>query len=85
MYSYKMRKVAIQIERKKIRRKGVHAKSKTSQLKSSKNYKKLYRGQGWEDLKHQVKQVLKVVVEVAYVRIILILLSVVMVALERKV
>ena len=41
-----MRKVAIQIERKKIRRKGIHAKSKTSQLKSSKNYKKLNRGQG---------------------------------------
>ena len=27
-------------------RPGVHAKSKTSKLKSSKNYKKLYRGQG---------------------------------------
>lgn len=33
-------------EKKKVRRKGVHAKSKTSKLKSSKNYKKLYRGQG---------------------------------------
>ena len=32
-----MRKVAIQIEKKKVRRKGVHAKSKTSKLKSSKN------------------------------------------------
>ena len=32
--------------KKRIRRKGVHAKSKTSRLKSSKNYKKLYRGQG---------------------------------------
>ena len=32
-----MRKVAIQIEKKKVRRKGVHAKSKTSQLKP-KNY-----------------------------------------------
>jgi len=31
---------------KKISRPGVHAKSKTSNLKSSKNYKKLYRGQG---------------------------------------
>jgi len=30
----------------KIRRKGVHAKSKSSSLKSSKNYKKKYRGQG---------------------------------------
>jgi hypothetical protein len=27
-------------------RPGVHAKSKTSKLKSSKNYKKLYGGQG---------------------------------------
>jgi hypothetical protein len=26
----------------------VHAKSKTSKLKSSKNYKKLNRGQGWK-------------------------------------
>ena len=30
----------------KIKRKGIHAKSKTSLLKSSKNYKKLSRGQG---------------------------------------
>ena len=30
----------------KIRRKGVHAKSKTSKLKSSKNYVKQYRRQG---------------------------------------
>jgi len=29
-----------------IKRPGVHAKSQTSSLKSSKNYKKLYRGQG---------------------------------------
>ena len=43
---WQMRKVATQIEKKKIRRKGVHAKSKTSKLKSSKNYKKLNRGQG---------------------------------------
>jgi len=31
---------------KKVKRKGVHAKSKTSNLKGSKNYKKRYRGQG---------------------------------------
>jgi len=31
---------------KKIKRKGIHAKSKTSHLKQSKNYKKKYRGQG---------------------------------------
>jgi hypothetical protein len=30
----------------KVRRPGVHAKSKTSHLKSSKNYKKPYVGQG---------------------------------------
>ena len=30
----------------KVKRPGVHAKSKTSNLKESKNYKKLYRGQG---------------------------------------
>jgi hypothetical protein len=31
---------------RKVRRKGIHAKSKTSHLKGSKNYKKKYRGQG---------------------------------------
>lgn len=30
----------------KVRRKGIHAKSKSSSLKSSKNYRKKYRGQG---------------------------------------
>ena len=30
----------------KIKRPGVHAKSKTSNLKSSKNYIKRYKGQG---------------------------------------
>jgi hypothetical protein len=30
----------------KVKRKGVHAKTKTSQSKSSKNYVKLYKGQG---------------------------------------
>lgn len=30
----------------KVSRPGVHAKSKTSKLKSSKNYKKLYGAQG---------------------------------------
>lgn len=33
-------------ERTKKSRPGVHAKSKTSKLKSSKNYKKRYKGQG---------------------------------------
>ena len=31
---------------KNQKRPGVHAKTKTSSLKSSKNYKKKYRGQG---------------------------------------
>tara|TARA_R100000742_G_C4202038_1_gene30853 strand:- start:218 stop:358 length:141 start_codon:yes stop_codon:yes gene_type:complete len=34
------------LERKKVRRPGVHAKTKTSNVKSSKHYKKAYRGQG---------------------------------------
>ena len=32
--------------KRKVSRPGVHAKTKTSKLKGSKNYKKLYRGQG---------------------------------------
>jgi len=34
------------LETPKVSRPGVHAKSKTSNNKKSKNYKKLYRGQG---------------------------------------
>ena len=34
------------MERPKRKRPGVHAKSKTSKLKTSKNYVKAYRGQG---------------------------------------
>lgn len=30
----------------KVSQPGIHAKSKTSKLKKSKNYKKAYRGQG---------------------------------------
>jgi hypothetical protein len=33
-------------EKPKIRRKGIHAKTKSSNHKQSKNYKKKYRGQG---------------------------------------
>jgi hypothetical protein len=33
-------------ERIKVSRPGVHSKTKTSKLKTSKKYKKLYRGQG---------------------------------------
>lgn len=38
--------IAIKVEKPKINRKGVHAKTKTSASKTSKNYKKPYRGQG---------------------------------------
>ena len=34
------------LERPKRKRPGVHAKSKTSKLKTSRNYKKAYKGQG---------------------------------------
>jgi len=34
------------IIKNKVRRKGVHAKTKSSNNKNSRNYKKLYRGQG---------------------------------------
>jgi hypothetical protein len=34
------------LEKKKISRAGVHAKTKTSKSKKSKNYKKAYQGQG---------------------------------------
>jgi hypothetical protein len=33
-------------KRGKVSRPGVHSKSKTSKIKSSKNYQKLYQGQG---------------------------------------
>ena len=33
-------------EKAQVSRPGVHSKTKTSQLKSSKNYTKQYRGQG---------------------------------------
>lgn len=38
--------VTLYKDKPKISRPGVHAKSKTSNLKSSKNYTKKYRGQG---------------------------------------
>jgi hypothetical protein len=42
----KVTNTVVKLERPKINRPGVHAKAQTSNLKSSKNYKKLYRGQG---------------------------------------
>jgi len=41
-----MKKPGAYEAKKKIRRKGIHAKTKSSKLKNSKNYKKGYRGQG---------------------------------------
>lgn len=38
--------IATRIEKPKRKRKGVHSKCKTSGVKTSKNYKKAYRGQG---------------------------------------
>lgn len=37
---------ATKVDKPKVSRPGIHAKSKTSTLKSSKNYRKLYNGQG---------------------------------------
>jgi len=42
----KQTNVSVKQTKAKVSRPGVHAKSQTSNLKSSKNYKKLYRGQG---------------------------------------
>lgn len=38
--------IVTRIEKPKRKRKGIHSKCKTSGLKTSKNYKKPYRGQG---------------------------------------
>lgn len=38
--------VVLKVEKPKVSRPGIHAKTKTSKLKGSKNYKKKYRGQG---------------------------------------
>ena len=38
--------VAAHTDKQKVKRPGVHAKSKSSKLKSSKNYIKLYKSQG---------------------------------------
>ena len=42
----KIQTVVKKKEKKKVSRPGVHAKTKHSKLKSSKNYKKLNKGQG---------------------------------------
>ena len=40
------KQIVINYKKKKIKRKGIHSKTKTSKLKSSKNYNKQYKGQG---------------------------------------
>ncbi|MFY8170636.1 MAG: hypothetical protein ACOVK2_05925 [Candidatus Fonsibacter sp.] len=42
----KQKDISSFIEKPKVKRPGVHAKTKTSKTKSSKNYKKQYKSQG---------------------------------------
>lgn len=46
MAKIKSQTAATAYEKPNVSRPGVHAKTKTSALKTSKNYKKAYRGQG---------------------------------------
>lgn len=46
MAKVKTNTAVVKIKKPKVSRPGVHSKSKTSKLKSSKNYKKAYCGQG---------------------------------------
>ena len=46
MAKIKTNTAVAKVEKPKVKRPGIHSKAKTSGLKSSKNYKKLYRGQG---------------------------------------
>ncbi len=64
----------IKVLKPKVRRKGVHAKTKMSSIKGSKLYKKKYRGQGkwlsdWNDLSHHQGQAQRVQDVPVYVRI----------------
>ena len=72
----------IKVLKPKVRRKGVHAKTKMSSIKGSKLYKKKYRGQGWlsdwNDLSHHQGQAPNHQDEGVCARIIRTLLSVVM-------
>jgi hypothetical protein len=46
MAKIKSQSASIAYEKPNVSRPGVHSKTQTSHLKSSKNYKKKYRGQG---------------------------------------
>ena len=38
--------ISFHVEKRKVKRPRIHSKTRSSSLKSSKNYKKIYRGQG---------------------------------------
>jgi hypothetical protein len=42
----RLQNTTAKVEKPKVTRKGVHAKTKVSKSKSASNYKKAYRGQG---------------------------------------
>jgi hypothetical protein len=42
----KQTNVKVHVAKPRVKRPGVHSKSKSSKIKGSKNYKKLYKGQG---------------------------------------
>jgi hypothetical protein len=46
MAKVKTQTVKLHIQKPRKKRPGIHAKSKTSKLKTSKNYTKAYQGQG---------------------------------------
>jgi hypothetical protein len=46
MSKVKTNTAVVKVEKPKVKRPGIHSKAKTSALKSSKNYKKAYCGQG---------------------------------------
>ena len=46
MAKSKSQVTVLKADKPKVSRTGVHAKTKSSKLKSSKNYRKLYKGQG---------------------------------------
>lgn len=46
MAKVKTQSSVTRVEKPKVSRPGVHSKTKTSSLKQSKNYKKVYKGQG---------------------------------------
>ena len=46
MAKSKSQVTVLKSDKPKVSRTGVHAKTKTSKLKSSKNYRKLYKSQG---------------------------------------